>query len=173
MADINVEMLKYKLYAVASALFHISETCVDVSKVHISAEDAIQKIRGYLNDAGMWSKLKVDQLIEECMEPQVYNWFEDYGKKYLEVNGFDYPDCCDGCNNNPKNGGSGICNCTLPYMQNPTTYATSTTSDDCYMTSNIDERAFVVNKDFLDRVSKMKSCDIDAAVERIKKYIKE
>ena len=25
-------------------------------------------------------------------------------------------DCCRDCGNNPANGGSGICNCTLPYM---------------------------------------------------------
>lgn len=23
---------------------------------------------------------------------------------------------CDGCPNNPKNGGSGVCLCTLPYL---------------------------------------------------------
>ena len=26
------------------------------------------------------------------------------------------PSCCRGCWNNPRNGGSGNCNCTLPYM---------------------------------------------------------
>ena len=26
------------------------------------------------------------------------------------------PDCCKYCSNHPINGGSGICNCTLPYM---------------------------------------------------------
>ena len=26
------------------------------------------------------------------------------------------PACCRGCSNHPRNGGSGICNCTLPYM---------------------------------------------------------
>lgn len=26
------------------------------------------------------------------------------------------PDCCWNCSNHPRNGGSGICNCTLPYM---------------------------------------------------------
>ena len=30
------------------------------------------------------------------------------------------PDCCKGCSNHPSNGGSGICNCTLPYMTNTT-----------------------------------------------------
>ena len=26
------------------------------------------------------------------------------------------PDCCKSCPNHPSNGGSGICNCVLPYM---------------------------------------------------------
>lgn len=26
------------------------------------------------------------------------------------------PDCCKGCLNHTSNGGSGICNCALPYM---------------------------------------------------------
>lgn len=29
------------------------------------------------------------------------------------------PDCCKNCCNNPKNGGSGICNCTIPNFSNP------------------------------------------------------
>lgn len=28
----------------------------------------------------------------------------------------DIPDCCVGCSNHPKNGGSGMCMCTLPYF---------------------------------------------------------
>ncbi len=30
-------------------------------------------------------------------------------------------DPCKYCSNNPRNGGSGICNCTIPYMNNITT----------------------------------------------------
>ena len=66
MANINVEKLKEKLYPTASALFCISEVCVDVSKQHISAEDAIDKIRGYLGKAEMFSKCRVDKLIADC-----------------------------------------------------------------------------------------------------------
>jgi len=36
-----------------------------------------------------------------------------------EVGNLIYPkkvSVCDGCSNNPKNGGSGICLCTLPYV---------------------------------------------------------
>lgn len=66
MANMDVEKLKEKLYPTASALFCISEVCVDVSKQHISAEDAIDKIRGYLGKAEMFSKYRVDKLIADC-----------------------------------------------------------------------------------------------------------
>lgn len=34
----------------------------------------------------------------------------------------DFYDPCLGCSNHPRNGGSGICHCTIPYMrQHPTT----------------------------------------------------
>lgn len=174
MADINVEMLKEKLYEVASALFRIGETCVDVSKQHISEEKALSKIRGYLNDAGMWSRFKVDQLIEECMEPIVSNSFEDewqrnylgkwVGLEHLEA---DYPSCCDSCSNNPKNGGSGICNCILPYMKNPIMY---NTGDSC-MANNIDDRVYFANVDFVN-VHKENTDRIAEAIERTKKYLK-
>lgn len=29
---------------------------------------------------------------------------------------FNIPDCCVNCPNHPTNGGSGVCNCVLPYM---------------------------------------------------------
>lgn len=42
---------------------------------------------------------------------------EDYIGSISESTGinfhFDTPSVCNQCNNNPKNGGSGICNCTL------------------------------------------------------------
>ena len=40
-------------------------------------------------------------------------------------------ECCKGCSNNPANGGSGICNCTLPYFERSRTgdcYSTNTTT---------------------------------------------
>ncbi len=169
-ADINIGLLKDKLYPVAKALFIIGETLVDVSKQHISAEDAINKIRSYMYQTDViGSRLCVDQLIEDCMEPQVYNWFEDYGKRYLEVNGFDYPDCCDECSNNPKNGGSGICNCTLPYMQNPTTY-TVPYSDSC-MANNTGGYVYTTSTKLPDALKS--TVNIAEAVERTKQYIKE
>lgn len=35
------------------------------------------------------------------------------------------PECCQNCPNYWLNGGSGICNCTLPYFKNPTIYGSS------------------------------------------------
>ena len=172
MADVNVEKLKEKLYQVANALFCICETLVDESKMHISEHDALVKICSCMQDTDViGSRLRVDQLIEDCIEPAISDWMREYlNVEQCETN---FPSCCDGCSNNPKNGGSGICNCTLPYMQNPIMYDTNDSIDDCCMASNIDGRAFTVNKDFLDQISKMKTYDIDAAVERIKKYVRE
>ena len=36
----------------------------------------------------------------------------------IKINNF-MPSVCDKCSNNPKNGGSGICNCTIPYLSDP------------------------------------------------------
>lgn len=168
MADVNVEKLKEKIYPAAKALFIISETLVDVSKQHISAEDAIDKIRSYMSDTDViGSRYHVDLLIDDCTESLVYNWFEDYGKRFLEVNGYDYPDCCDECSNNPKNGGSGICNCTLPYMKNPITY-TVKQEDLCMVNST---GGYVYTTDT--KLDKTSTVNIMDAVERTKKYIKE
>jgi hypothetical protein len=83
MANIDVEMLKESLYKVSKALFCIGEVCVDVSKQHISESDAFNKIRGYLNDAHMWSRFQVDQLIANCIEPVVTNAFEENQNDWL------------------------------------------------------------------------------------------
>jgi hypothetical protein len=34
---------------------------------------------------------------------------------YWSQDNYDNGDPCKNCSNNPKNGGSGVCNCTLPY----------------------------------------------------------
>lgn len=83
MADINVDMLKESLYKVSKVLFCIGEVCVDVSKQHISETDALNKIRGYLNDAHMYSRFQVDQLIENCMKPVVTNAFDENQNDWL------------------------------------------------------------------------------------------
>lgn len=41
------------------------------------------------------------------------------------------------------------------------------------MACNLNRNVFVVNKDFLNRITKMSHSDIAASIERIKKYIKE
>lgn len=67
MANINIEMLKNKLYPVAKALFMIGETLVDESKQHISEQEALGKIRSYLREADViCSRYSVDRLIEDC-----------------------------------------------------------------------------------------------------------
>ncbi len=79
MAEINVELLREKLYTVAKALFCISETCVEVSKMHISATDALDKIRNYLYDTDViGSRYRVDKLIEECTVPAISEWLSEY-----------------------------------------------------------------------------------------------
>jgi hypothetical protein len=97
-------------------------------------------------------------------------WHREYlgkwtGLEHLEIN---YPSCCDGCSNNPKNGGSGICNCTLPYMQDPMLY---NTGDFC-MANNIDGYAYVV--DNIDNLKghKDNTNRIAEAIENTKQYIK-
>ena len=77
MANIDVEKLKEKLYPAASALFCIGEVCVDVSKQHISAEKAIEKIRGYLGKTEMFSKTRVDRIIADCaMDEYMFTFTE-------------------------------------------------------------------------------------------------
>lgn len=50
--------------------------------------------------------------IKDYTDGTIYDPWEGY------VEHESYFDCCSGCSNNPKNGGSGICHCTLPYMNN-------------------------------------------------------
>jgi hypothetical protein len=83
MANIDIDKLKEKLYPTASALFCISEVCVDVSKQHISAEDAIDKIRGYLGKAEMFSKARVDRLIADCAADEYIFTFTEESLKNL------------------------------------------------------------------------------------------
>lgn len=40
---------------------------------------------------------------------------------------YEYDPCKD-CSNNPKNGGSGVCHCTLPYMYGPRRITCTTAS---------------------------------------------
>lgn len=36
--------------------------------------------------------------------------------EWTKMNDDPVPECCRRCSNHPANGGSGICNCTLPYL---------------------------------------------------------
>ena len=179
MANINVEKLKEKLYPVAKALFAISETLVDASKQHISDRDALTKICSLMHDADIiCSRYRVNRLIEDCMGPIVSNTFDDKQVEWLkkaleeqplqtfEVN---YPSSCDKCSNNPKNGGSGICSCTIPYFENPIMYSTG---DSC-MANNISGNVL----HFSTTDKSMEFCAdanrIAEAVENTKKYKKK
>ena len=175
-ADINIEKLRDELYKVSKALFGIGETCVEASKQHISEKEALSKIRVYLNDVGVWSRFMVDQLIENCMGPDVSRalddkqteWVRKYlGKWNIESTEINFPSCCDGCSNNPKNGGSGICNCTLPYMQNPTTYTVN--QEDLCMVNGTCGYVYATDT----KLTNTSTVNIADAVERMKKYIKE
>ena len=56
-----------------------------------------------MRDATLEEQQNIQEAIEKIAKP-------------VEVKFFDYnnePSPCDGCSNNPKNGGSGICHCTL------------------------------------------------------------
>ena len=129
MANINIEMLKNKLYPVAKALFMIGETLVDESKQHISEQEALGKIRSYLREADViCSRYGVDGLIEDCAYTKlISNTLDETENEslnnLLNTQPLICPDTflnvCYQCSNNPKNGGSGICNCTIPYMQDP------------------------------------------------------
>ena len=121
-----------------------------------------------------------DYTFEVDLSPQVYNLFEEKNNEWqrnylgkwigLEYPKIDYPDCCNGCSNNPKNGGSGICNCTLPYMQDPTNYTVQ--YGDACMANNISGHVY-----FVDNIDALKTHKADAnrvaeAKERTEKYIK-
>ena len=178
MANIDIKLLREKLYPVAKALFCMGEVCVDVSKCHISEEDAIKKIRGYLQDANLHSRFKVDQLIEDCMiEEFTYDDLTEKAQEYLkELNlpqehyNLDMPSVCEGCSNNPKNGGSGICNCTIPYFADPVKY-TNGAFEPC-MANNINGYVhFATNIDYLKNF-KTDANKIAEAVERTSEYEK-
>ena len=48
---------------------------------------------------------------------------------YSSIKDNNIPNCCKLCSNHPSNGGSGFCNCTLPYFeQSLTCTATSNTT---------------------------------------------
>lgn len=71
--------------------------------------------------------------VEEFLErnKQVYNE-ENFEllKQFSSLNASDHAfnaPACEKCPNNPKNGGYGICNCTVPYYDNPIMCSTNAT----------------------------------------------
>lgn len=92
-------------------------------------------------DEGLYQEIE-DEIVKEKLEEVVaplQPWdylkrieeFEEWSRKEMEENPirikehvyFPYytiPDCCKMCPNHPSNGGSGVCQCTLPYINQPT-----------------------------------------------------
>lgn len=81
--------------------------------------------------------LFMQKMASECIngeedvkgEPEIFAEPEpfDYQKgvkntefNYPKVNLTDIPACCVNCSNHPSNGGSGICNCAAPYLNQTT-----------------------------------------------------
>lgn len=151
MADINVEMLREKLYKAAIALSCISEVCVDVSKQHISAERAIDKIRDYLHDTNaIGSRYRVDRLIDDCTIGECSR--DEIARQIFE----DYFLILDNQKNHPL-------------------YSTNAFIEDCCMTATTSTGAYIFDKEHLDidKQSKADANRIKEAVDRTKKYIKE
>lgn len=98
-------------------------------------------------------------------------WQREYLGKWvgIEQPKIDYPSCCDGCSNNPKNGGSGICSCALPYMQDPIKY-TVQPGDSC-MANNTGGYVYITSTKMQD--ASTPTINIAEAVERTKKYMRK
>jgi len=65
----------------------------------------------------------------KCSNGKLLKWDitfpDEYKKFFIPVefkSSIDYNDPCINCSNNPKNGGTGICHCTLPSMRGQITY---------------------------------------------------
>ena len=104
-----------------------------------------------------------DDLLEKAQE---YLKELDFVKTYYDV--------CDSCSNNPKNGGAGICNCILPYMQNSTPYSPTCVDDSSCMVNNIEGRPFIFGKEKsnTENTGVADADRISEAVERTKKYLR-
>ena len=54
--------------------------------------------------------------------------------------------CCENCSNNPKNGGSGVCNCTLPYYEQSATPSKTYWNDYTYWPNTFTTYVYKNNK---------------------------
>lgn len=50
----------------------------------------------------------------KCIDTNT-DWIIPFKSFYAKETLLDDP--CQGCSNHPKNGGSGVCHCTIPYMR--------------------------------------------------------
>ena len=63
------EKIKKEITPTIMALFSISEILVDVSKSHISQNDALNEIRNKLQESNIiYSRLKLEQMIEDIVK---------------------------------------------------------------------------------------------------------
>lgn len=56
----------------------------------------------------------------DCEPFDYQKWLKNTEFNYPKVNLTDIPACCVNCPNHPSNGGSGICNCAAPYLNQTT-----------------------------------------------------
>ena len=56
----------------------------------------------------------------DCEPFDYQKWLKKTEFNYPKVNLTDIPACCVNCPNHPSNGGSGICNCASPYLNQTT-----------------------------------------------------
>ena len=74
---------------------------------------------------------------ENDYEPFDYQkWVKTTEFNYPKVNLTNIPACCVHCSNHPSNGGSGICNCVAPYLNQVTcgSYIITNNGDGTYST---------------------------------------
>lgn len=73
----------------------------------------------------------------ECEPFDYQKWLKNTEFNYPKVNLTDIPACCVHCPNHPSNGGSGICNCAAPYLNQVTcgSYSINNNGNETYSTS--------------------------------------
>lgn len=66
-----------KIFApTVSTLFYISETLVEVSKQHISPEEALKDMRAFLSEKQpICSKLQLEEVLDKYVKRRIYNGF--------------------------------------------------------------------------------------------------
>jgi len=105
----------------------IIETCpkcgADIEDLQIATNPPIPVKRCTKCD-WRWEGSKDDDVIRVPFTPPAVDpW------KYGVAPNAEYwiPECCRNCSNHPRNGGSGVCACTLPYISSCKNTGTSST----------------------------------------------